>query len=147
MLPEEIEIINAELKARSEKDPSLKLLRTIPGCGAILAAMIIAEIKDINRFRSSSALARYTGVAPRQHSSSTKAKKYTDRRGNRKLNYALFQLAVSQTQLRKTKQGSAYYQKKLSKGKTKLHAIRCLKRRLVNIIYYMLKYQKSFTIE
>jgi len=109
--------------------------------------MIVAEIKDINRFRSSSALARYTGVAPRQHSSSTKAKKCTDRGGNRKLNYALFQLAVSQTQLRKTNEGYAYYQKKLSEGKSKLHAIRCLKRRLINVIYYMLKNQKSFNID
>jgi len=35
MLQEEIEIINVELKARSEIDSSLKLLRTITGCGAI----------------------------------------------------------------------------------------------------------------
>ena len=43
---------------------SVELLQTIPGIGSVRSATIYAEIGDINRFRSSKALANYSGLIP-----------------------------------------------------------------------------------
>ena len=37
-----------------------------------------------------------------------------------------------------------YYQKKVSEGKTKMQALKCVQRRLVNIIYNMMKHQRPY---
>jgi transposase len=55
--------------AESEK---MKLLRTIPGIGAILAEVIASEVGDINRFASPARLASYSGTTPRVHASGGK---------------------------------------------------------------------------
>jgi len=37
-----------------------------------------------------------------------------------------------------------YYHKKISEGKTKPQAIKCIQRRLVNIIYNMMKHKRPY---
>jgi len=43
----------------------IKLLRTIPGVGFILAVVIATEMGDINRFPGPEKLASYAGAVPR----------------------------------------------------------------------------------
>jgi hypothetical protein len=108
---------------------------------------------DINRFKNSSKLARYSGIAPVTYSSGSKEKNFRNQRGNRKLNSIFFYIALGQlTTHRNT--GTPrnpilyeYYHKKVSEGKTKSQAIVCVSRRLVNIVYNMLKYKKDYSIE
>jgi transposase len=45
-------------------DPQVKLLRTIPGLGPILAAVVAMEIDQIERFIGPSKLASYAGLVP-----------------------------------------------------------------------------------
>ncbi|AFV17937.1 transposase [Bacillus thuringiensis Bt407] len=40
----------------------------------------------------------------------------------------------------------AYYQKKLKEGKTKGQALVCIMRRLVNIVYGMMKYKIAYEL-
>jgi transposase len=47
----------------------VKLLKSIPGIGALSAMEILVELQDIRRFQSSSELASYLGLTPSQHSS------------------------------------------------------------------------------
>jgi len=65
-LREEIQEIEDELGA-TMKD-SGQTLSTASGCGTVIAAEIVGEIGDINRFHSPGALAKYAGCAPREHS-------------------------------------------------------------------------------
>jgi transposase len=50
-------------------DPQVKLLRTIPGLGPILAAVVTMEIDQIERFIGPSKLASYAGLVPSTYAS------------------------------------------------------------------------------
>lgn len=65
------QIIEAEreLDAVSEKDESVKLLRTIPGVGPRLAETLVAVIDDPNRFRNGKEVGCYAGLTPRRYQS------------------------------------------------------------------------------
>jgi transposase len=53
-----------EIESLLGEDPRVKLLRTVPGFGPILAALAALEIDRIERFISPSKLASYTGLVP-----------------------------------------------------------------------------------
>jgi transposase len=108
-------------------------LTTISGVGPITAAMIIGETGDIDRFASKHHYASYNATAPVEASSGPKARHRLNQRGNRKLNWALHVIAISQ--LRHDTQGRAYYDRKVAEGKTSKEAIRALKRRISDVIY------------
>jgi transposase len=113
------------------------LLLELPGVGALTAAKLIAEIADIERFRSHAKLARLAGVAPIPAQSGNQTRVRLHRGGNRQLNAAFHRIAV--TQLRCHQPAQDYIARRLSDGKTKREALRCLKRHLVRTIYNTLK--------
>jgi transposase len=53
--------------------------------------------------------------------------------GNRKLNYALHMVAVCQA--RSDGRGGTYYRKKIAEGKSRKEALRCLKRRVSDVVF------------
>ena len=125
-----------------------KKLHTIPCISVITAAALLAEIGNINRFSNSSKLARYAGIAPIEVSSGGKERALKNEFGNRKLNSIIYSIAcvglatgtTANTNLRANNPVfKEYYYKKISEGKTKHQAIICIMRRLVNIIYKILK--------
>lgn len=124
--------ISAEVKSLSG---------TIHGCGMVTACAIMAEIVTIKRFSSKDKLAMYAGVAPTEHSSGAHNRLHTNPFGNRRLNRALHTIALSQIAVQGDDRGKKYYRKKLSEGKTKLWALRCLKRQIVSQVFNVLKGQ------
>lgn len=125
-------------------------LETMIGIDLVTAAGFIAEIGDIGRFSSSDKLAKYSGIAPVIYSSGEKDRKIKSCQGNRAL-YTLFHyLAARNINLGRNKDKPVneifynYYQKKISEGKTKHQAIICVMRRLVNIIYGMMKNKTEY---
>ena len=119
-------------------------LQTLPGCGRILAAKVIAEIRDIDRFPTKDALAKYTGLSPRAWQSGKKQRNRKSSAGNRRLNWAIHQIALSQIGNRGYQPAKDYFQKKIAEGKSKKHALRCLKRQISDVIYLILKEQRPF---
>ncbi len=61
-----------EIQRLIGKDPRINLLKTIPGLGPILAAVVALEIDDISRFGSAPKLASYTGLVPSTYASGGK---------------------------------------------------------------------------
>ncbi|URZ03820.1 IS110 family RNA-guided transposase [Clostridium felsineum] len=119
-------------------------LETIPGVDTITAASLIAIIGDVHRFENVNRLAKFAGLAPVNFSSAGKGKDRKSKQGNRDLYSTLYFLAVQQIQV--SKKGLprnptflAYYERKVSEGKTKVQALLCVMRRLSNIIYGMMK--------
>jgi transposase len=108
-------------------------LLELPGVGPLTAAKLIAEIAGIERFRSHAKLARLAGIAPIPASSGNRTRVRLDRGGNRQLNAAVHRVAV--TQLRCHQPAKDYIARRISEGKTKREALRCLKRHLVRTIY------------
>lgn len=69
------ELMNSLDKSIAEmnrRDPTARLLKTIPGVGDFTARMIIAQVGDIDRFPSDKSLACYCGLTPGQRQSSEK---------------------------------------------------------------------------
>ena len=55
------------------------------------------------------------------------------RAGNRRLNHVLYMAGI--VQMRHDTDGRAYYRRKLSESKTPMEAMRCLRRRLSDVVY------------
>lgn len=107
------------------------------GIGPVIAGRILAEVADISRFPSKDHFATYNGTAPLDVSSGGQLRHRLSRSGNRRLNHAIHLMAVTQIRNRNTV-GRAYYERKRAEGKTGKEALRCLKRRLSDVIYRQL---------
>jgi transposase len=119
-------------------------LQTMKGFGPVATAGVLAEIKDIARFRSAPSLAKYAGTLPKENSSAGSHHVHKSKSGNRRLNTYLHRVALSQISRYGDPKGKEYYQKKIAEGKTKSRALTCLKRRLVDIIFMMLKNNTAY---
>ncbi|MNW44704.1 Transposase IS116/IS110/IS902 family protein [compost metagenome] len=127
-------------------------LETMTGIDVITAADLIAEIGDIHRFSSPNKLARFAGIAPVTVGSGNKHRNHKSKQGNRVLHDIIKSLAVRQIAVTRGKREPrnpyfyAYYEQKLSAGKTKQQAIVCIMRKLVNVIYKLLKTKSAYII-
>ncbi len=139
---EETEELEGELETLMEKTG--QKLTTMNGCGIVLASKVMAEIREVKRFHSPSALAKYAGLCPRERSSGNTFRHVKTKSGNRRLNMAMHRIALSQISRTGNQEARTYFQRKVSEGKTKGQALCCLKRRLIDIIYMMLKYQQPY---
>jgi len=63
-LQQEVEVSEAALAQATQSIPEIARLRSLPGLGRILAAVVWSEIGDLQRFASPSALVNYTGLVP-----------------------------------------------------------------------------------
>jgi transposase len=140
-LNREIAELDRELEQRTAT--LAPALLDLPGCGAITAAKLLAEIGPIDRFHTDAQLARHSGVAPLEASSGRIQRHRLDRGGNRQLNAALYRIAI--TQARVHEPARAYLERKRAEGKSRREAIRCLKRLLIRLIFQTLKASPALT--
>ncbi len=103
------------------------------GIGPSGAARLLVEVGDPTRFPTKGHFASWTGTAPIDASSGDNVRQRLSRGGNRQINKALHMMAV--VQLRNDTEGRRYYDRKVGAGKTPHEAMRCLKRRLSDIVY------------
>jgi transposase len=131
------EITRQELVLRAEiaalVRPLAPSLLAVSGVGDLIAARLLAEAGGSGRFATDAQLARHAGCAPIEVSSGRMRRHRLLRMGNRKLNAALHQVAL--TQARVHPEARAYLDKKRAEGKTTKEAFRCLKRHLVRVVW------------
>ncbi len=111
-------------------------LLDLPGCGPLSAAKLLAETAGAKRFASDAQLARLAGVAPVPASSGKRTRHRLDRGGNRQLNCALHRIAVTQGRVHPPARD--YLARKQAEGKSRIEAIRCLKRHLARRVWRLL---------
>ena len=109
-------------------------LLALHGIGPSGAARLLVEVGDITRFPAKGHFASWSGTAPIDASSGDNVRHRLSRGGNRHINMTLHMMAVVQLRTRTT-HGRAYYDRKVAAGKTPNEAMRCLKRRLSDIVY------------
>jgi transposase len=130
-LEQRIAAVDARIKAAvAQSNTSLVQLF---GVGPVLAATFLGEVGDIRRFPTKHHFAAHTGTAPLEASSDQVIRHRLSRAGDRKLNHALYMMAM--VQIRRPSAGQAYYRRKLAEGKSPKEALRCLKRRLSDAVY------------
>jgi transposase len=115
------------------------------GVGPVLAATFLGEVGDVRRFPSKHHFAAHTGTAPLEASSGQVIRHRLSRAGDRKLNHALYMMAM--VQVRRPSPGQAYYRRKLAEGKSPKEALRCLKRRLSDAVYRCLVIDQQCKVE
>ena len=123
---------------------SYSCLLSIPGLDTVTAAKIISSVTDIGRFSSSAKLAKFAGIAPREKSSGKKQIFQKSKHGKKYLRSTIYFMALAH--ISKTRDGKdknpisrAYYLKKIAEGKTKKEAITCLCRRLIDLIFAVMR--------
>ncbi len=122
-----------------------KLTRTLtpqlldqPGVGPLAAAQLVISWSHPGRIRSEAAFARLAGCAPIPASSGQTIRYRLDRSGDRQLNRALHMILV--TRRRTHAPTIAYVDRRISDGKSRREANRCLKRYLARSLYRLLEH-------
>jgi len=143
-LQKEIEDIDRKLDEIGEKNKEVNHLKTIPGVATKLASRLIGEIGDINRFPTEKQLAVYCGVACVNNDSGKITKAKAVYKANKICKQTLITMAGGGIRL--NPQSNTYYLKKRAEGKTHNHALRCLARQLIKVIYRMLIEEREYII-
>ncbi len=111
-------------------------LTSIVGVGPLLAARLLGEVGDVRRFPTADHFASLNGTAPIPVSSGRTDRHRLNRGGNRRLNRALHYVALTQSSWEP--RAVTYLERKRQEGKTRREALRCLKRRLSDVVYRVL---------
>jgi transposase len=108
-------------------------LLDLNGIGPTGAARLLVDVGDVARFPDRGHFASWNGTAPIDASSGDHVRHRLSRQGNRQINRTLHIMAT--VQLRRPSEGRAYYDRKRADGKSPMEAMRCLKRRLSDLVY------------
>ena len=124
-----------------------KVLISVPGIGPVFSAGIMAEIGDINRFQNHAQLAKYAGLAWKQHQSGDFEAQNTRliNSGNRFLKYYLCEAAFSL--VRCDKEYSDFYHLKYKEVNRFQHkrALALTARKFVRLVFRLLKDNRLYT--
>ncbi|AGX44615.1 IS110 family transposase [Clostridium saccharobutylicum] len=119
-------------------------LTSIPGIGAVTAAIILSEIGDVTRFKNASSLVAYAGIDPtvKQSGQFLSNNNKMSKRGSPYLRRALF-LAASTCTLHESPLND-YYNKKRSEGKHHLTAVGAVAHKLTHIVFAIMRDNKDY---
>ena len=122
-------------------------LITIPGIGYTLAAIILAEIGDINNFSSPAKLLAFAGMDPSTYQSGkyNASKTPMVKRGSTYLRWAIMQAARLVSMREPT--FATYMAKKRSEGKHFNVAQSHVGKKLIRVIYSLLKNNTSYVLQ
>lgn len=141
-LKEEIQKLDKKLEEIGEKSPEVKRLKTIPGIGTKLSSRLTGEIGDISRFENERQLAVYCGVACIDDESGKKKKTKAVYKANKICKSTMIEIAGCT--IRFVPESNTYYARKRAEGKEHNHALRCLARQLIKVIFKMLKEDRDY---
>jgi transposase len=117
-------------------DRGYQVIQQLPGIGPVLAAVIVAEIGDITRFRDAAQLCSWAGLTPRHRESDTKViRGHVTKQGSRMLRWALteaIQRTPAGTPVRQRKESIIARRGKEARNIAKVAAAR----QLLTLVFY-----------
>jgi transposase len=120
------------------------VLRTIPRVGTVTVEVVVSELGDISRFSSAKKVCAYAGLVPKVRQSSDKRKELRlTKAGPPLLRWALVQ-AAWRLVVHSPRWGAIYRGLKKRRGAKK--AIVAVARRLLGVMYAMLKEMKPYRL-
>ena len=126
------------------KNADARLLTSIPGIGETIALTIIAELGDIERFRGAGSACSFAGVVPTVRcSASTEHYGPISKEGSKGLRWALIEAALFHIRFAPDSRLTRFY-RNLSKRKDHGTAIVATARKLLVVIYWMLKMNEPY---
>ncbi|WP_298472360.1 IS110 family transposase [uncultured Psychrobacillus sp.] len=123
-----------------------KIIQSIPGIGEKIAATIISEIGEIDRFNHPKKLVAFAGVDPSVHSSGkfTATINRMTKRGSSRLRHSLYLAVLCGIRSSRNKKLKEFYDKKKAEGKPAKVAIVACINKLLHWIYALLKRKETF---
>lgn len=145
ILQKQIDLLDLDIK--NIMDSFNCPILSIPGIGYWLGAIILSEIGDITRFKSSSKLLAFAGLDPsvRQSGNFNATNTKISKRGSKILRYAINRAASLIIWNNDTFHN--YYTIKLSQGKSHLNVIGHVSHKLVRIIFKLLTTNTKFNLK
>ncbi len=136
--------IKEHLAAHSELRTNLELLTSIVGIGVVTAAKVLAEFADIEHYESAKAAAADAGLTPSTFESGTSVRRRPrlSKMGKAGIRGALYWPAI--TAMRRCAGCKAYAERLAARGKAKKVIIGAVMRKLVHIIYGVLKHRTPY---
>lgn len=150
-LNEEIDAIEKEISNHIDRHPDLKkdvdLMRSIPGVGDVSSVVIQSETGGLSKFSKVRQLIAYIGLAPEEFSSGSSVYKrsHISRKGNSRIRSVLYMCALSAS--RSNPVIKEFYERLVARGKCKKVAIVACMRKLVCIIWGVVKNATAFDPE
>lgn len=147
-LQKQIKQVTQQIDEHIQSHPELKtkhdLVQSIPGIGKLTASYLLAEIPDIGAFDTARDLAAFSGLTPRLHvsGSSIRRQSHISKMGNSRLRAPLYWPAI--TAIRCNPIVLALHDRLLAKGKCKMVIIVAAMRKLIHIVYGVLKSGRPF---
>ncbi|MED3554300.1 IS110 family transposase [Cytobacillus praedii] len=154
---EHLSKITDEIDALSKEIEEYHILQSIPGIGEKIAATIISEVGEIERFNDAKKLVAFAGVDPSVYSSGkfTASVNRITKRGSCRLRHALYmavQSGIRDSRKKKTtdeiiarnKRLREFYEKKREEGKPFRVAVIACVNKLLHWIYALLKSRTTF---
>lgn len=146
-LEAQIQAIETEIESHIDQSPKLrkqrKLLVTIPGIGEQTANALLAEIPDIHRFKGVRQLVAFAGLVPSEKSSGTlRGQTRLSKVGSTRIRKLLYFPAVSGKRYNPVI--IAFCDRIEAAGKNKMVALGGAVRKLLHIVYGVLKSGKPF---
>jgi transposase len=136
---------DSRLRTYAAHFPEIARLRSLPGIGHILGALLWSEIGDLRRFASADALVNYTGLIPSLYESGEVTQQGSiTRQGPVWLRWALVAAANGATRGRNP---IAQHYRRLRQRKPVLVAKVAVARSLARCIYGVLKHGQDFQAE
>jgi transposase len=146
-----IDALNADIRdasdiivQRAKDNQESRLLMTIPGISYYSALLIASEIGEIDRFKDSSSLVAYAGLAPSTYSSGGKTYHGAiTKQGSRYLRWVLGQ--CTRAHIKADPDGTvAIFYTRLRKKKGDHRAIVAASAKLLKIVYWVLKERRGY---
>ncbi|SEJ79793.1 transposase, partial [Paenibacillus polymyxa] len=134
------------IDALAEEIEEYELIQSIPGIGHKIAATILSEIGEVDRFDHPKKLVAFAGIDPSVFASGkfTATRNRITKRGSRQLRYALV-MAVQCGLIRsRNMRLKAFYDRKRAEGKPHKVALIASANKLIHWLYAILKNKKAF---
>lgn len=134
---------DTNIEARFRRHRFAEAIVSLPGMGFRLGAEFLAAVGDPNLIGSADELAAWAGLAPRPRDSGSRTDRLrTPKRYSRRLRRVMYMSAL--TAIRCDPVSRAYYQRKRDEGKRHIPATICLARRRVNVLYALIRDNRTW---
>ena len=136
--------LDDHIKNHPDLEKKVTLLQTIPGIGKPTARILLAEIPDIRNFKDARQLAAFAGLTPcqRQSGSSVNGKSRLSKIGSARLRKALYFPAI--VARKHNPIIGHFFNTLLQRGKCKMSAIGAAMRKLLHLVFGVLKNESPF---
>ena len=142
-----IERLSKRLVELAEASPHYERIKSIPGFGPVLTSTVLAELPDVEGFRSARQLAAFIGLTPSVRSSAGKARYgRITKCGPPHLRWAITQAVVISGRCKVESDISLFFKRKKAKGKPPKVAISAAANKLARAIYAMMKNETEFSL-